>query len=120
MEIIAYHQVVHTDPFKQYYPDEFFRGQTGKMVIETQAHNPLDAATPQGFHLFPETRQTRRRGFGLEKFAGMRLEGNQRCRHVQICRAFRQLAEHGLMAQMHTIEAADRGGATAMRGPQIV
>ena len=77
-----------------------------------------DAVCRELLELAAQGGQARRRGAGCEKFARMRIEGQDGRRQRQIFRSLRQPGEHRLVAAMDAVEVADgqRDGAVAVGG----
>ena len=105
---------------------EFRRGHAGELLVEGKAAHEVEphvAFLPQRLqhaHLDAEGGEAERRLVGPEEGARMRLERQNADRAVIGLRPLEGARDHRLVAEMHAVEVAERDGAAAAFGRDLV
>ncbi len=117
-EVVAHQHVAGTQTAHQHLLNEGLRRQRGERFVEAQHHDLRHAAALELGQLVAQRRDAWRRQLGLagslgEEVARMRLERQHARRQAAVPRLVGQQREHGLVAAVHAVEAADRQRAGA-------
>ena len=107
-EIVTDHHMARLQALRQQLGRELLGGLGREGEVEMKDEESIDADRLDGTGLGPQGREAKRGIAGLEHFARMGLEGEDRRRPALCRRLVAGGADHRLMAEMHAVEIADR------------
>ena len=90
--------------------DERLRRERRERAREALDVHVVDAVRREQLELLAQRGQPRRRRGGREELPRVRLEGEHARREAPVARDRDQAREHGLVAEVHAVEVADRHG----------
>ena len=109
--IVPDDQLLHPAAVEQDASDELLGTEPRHPPVEPQQHHVVELGLGQELAPFRSGHQDRRRRLRVDHLERMRLEGNENAGPAGGPRAIGDLAEHGLMTQVHAVERADGDGA---------
>src|SRR5262249_1568633 len=107
-EIVADDDMRRLDALAQDLDDEGLGAAPGHRAVEGEQIEVIDSHRLQMAQLDAKGRKPEGRAIRLEEGARMRLEGEHGARRLEFARKAQGLADHLLMAQMKTVEIAQR------------